>query len=121
MSFSSQHCVYVILEISLETYTKIQIISISFFAFPFNTPIDCVSYAIYTQQIDAVSIHVYVLLMNYLVHYMHIVCHCLLNTFNSVSTFTINMTELHYDYAMPHLAGLHSVIDLSNQLIPPGR
>ena len=55
MLFSSQHCVYVKLEISLETYTKIQIISISFFAFPFNTPLDCVSYGIYTQQIDAVS------------------------------------------------------------------
>ena len=53
-------------------------------------PVDCVSYVIYTQQIDAVSRFMFMCYLRiHLVQYMHTVFHCLLNKFNSVSTFTI--------------------------------
>ena len=64
----SQHCVYVILEISLETYTNNKYLV---FCISFNTPIDCVSYGIYTQQIDAVSRF---MVMCYLLITLYITC-----------------------------------------------
>ena len=54
---SSQYCLYVIQEISLETYWEMQIINDRLLAFPFHPPIDCVYYGIvfmYAQQLDAV-------------------------------------------------------------------